>query len=76
MLDWAKLNWPDKNINNLNLLKKYSNESFKLKLDELNICLYGSLISEWDGTGFLNSFESQSSDKNDKNDTLQQFHRF
>lgn len=63
LLDWAKLNWPDKNINNLNLLKKYSNESFKLKLDELNICLYGSLISEWDGTGFLNTFESQSSDK-------------
>lgn len=63
LLDWAKLNWPDKNINNLNLLKKYSNESFKLKLDELNICLYGSLISEWDGTSFLNIFESQSYDK-------------
>ncbi len=63
LLDWARLNWPDKNINNLNLLKKYSNESFKLKLDELNICLYGSLISEWDGTSFLNLFESQSYDK-------------
>ena len=69
LLDWAKLNWPDKNINNLNLLKKYSNESFKLKLDELNICLYGSLISEWDGTGFLNSFESQSSDKKELKNT-------
>ena len=53
----------NKNINNLNILKKYSNESFKLKLDELNICLYGSLISKWDGTSFLNIFESQSYDK-------------
>ncbi len=63
LLDWANSYWPEKRINNLNTLKKYSDEDFKLKLDGLNNCLYGSSASQWDGAGFLNSFESQSFDK-------------
>lgn len=63
LLEWAKSHWPDKNINNLNALKEYSDEGFKMKLDELNSCLYGSSTSEWDGANFLISFESQSFDQ-------------
>ncbi|MFT5396742.1 MAG: hypothetical protein ACI85N_001947 [Gammaproteobacteria bacterium] len=63
LLDWAKSHWLDKNINNLNALKEYSDEDFKIKLDELNSCLYGSSTSQWDGASFLKSFESQSFDK-------------
>lgn len=63
LLEWAKSHWPDKNINNLDALKEYSDEGFKIKLDELNSCLYGSSASQWDGTSFLISFESQSFDK-------------
>ena len=63
LLDWANSHWPDKRINNLNALKEYSDEDFKLKLDELNNCLYGSSESKWDGAKFLKSFESQSFDK-------------
>ncbi len=62
LLDWAKGHWTDKNINNLNTLKEYSDEGFMVKLDELNNCLYGSSATEWDGTSFLKSFESQSFD--------------
>ncbi len=63
LLDWANSHWPDKTINNLNALKEYSEEDFKLKLDELNNCLYGSSTSQWDGSSFFKSFESQSFDK-------------
>jgi oxygen tolerance protein BatD len=63
LLDWANSHWLDKRINNLNALKEYSDEGFKIKLDELNSCLYGSSATQWDGTSFLISFESQSFDK-------------
>tara|TARA_R110002111_G_scaffold220457_2_gene282929 strand:- start:339 stop:782 length:444 start_codon:yes stop_codon:yes gene_type:complete len=63
LLDWAKNHWSDKNINNLNALKEYSDEDFKIKLDELGRCLYGSSTSKWDGASFSKGFESQSFDK-------------
>jgi len=63
LLDWAKHYWQDKNINNLNALKENSDEAFRIKLDELNHCLYGSSESQWDGEIFLKSFESQSFEK-------------
>lgn len=63
LLDWANSHWPEKGINNLNAIKEFSDEDFKTKLDELNNCLYGNSTSQWDGTSFLKSFESQSFDK-------------
>lgn len=63
LLDWTNSHWPEKTINNLNALKQYSDENFRIKLDELNNCLYGNSASQWDGASFLISFESQSFDK-------------
>jgi len=63
LLDWANSNWSEKRINNINSLKQYSDEGFKVKLDELNNCLYGNSTSQWDGLSFLKNFESQSFDK-------------
>ena len=60
LLEWANSHWPDKKINNLNMLKDYCDEAFSKKLDELNSCLYGKSTSSWDGAGFLRCFESQS----------------
>lgn len=67
LLEWAKLSWPEKRINNINALKEYSDDSFNHALDELNKYLYGSSTSEWDGMRFLKVFESQSfKDENTK----------
>jgi len=62
LLDWAKNHRSDDKINNLNALKEYSDDDFKIKLDELNSCLYGSSALQWDGMSFLKTFESQSFD--------------
>lgn len=62
LLHWAKVNWPDESINNINSIKIFCDDQLQLKIDELNACLYGSTESQWNGTAFFNSFESQTFD--------------
>ncbi len=64
LLAWAKNRWPDKDINNINIIKELSDdEGFNAMLDALSHCLYGSAAPEWDGASFLEAFKSQSFDK-------------
>jgi BatD DUF11 like domain len=59
LLDWAKDKWPKENINNINAIKKYCNKELELKIDELNVALYGNKEIPWNGGAFLQCFESQ-----------------
>jgi BatD DUF11 like domain len=63
LLEWANSLWADKKINSINAIKKYCDEEFMSKLDDLNNYLYGNSTSDWDGMTFLKSFEAQSFDK-------------
>lgn len=63
LLDWAKSFWPDKEITSIDAIKEFCTEDLKLKIDELNMRLYGKEGSQWDGIDFLRSFESQSFDE-------------
>ncbi len=63
LLDWAKEVWPDKEINSINSIKSFCDEQLQVKIDELNVCLYGKSESKWDGDAFLKCFDSQSFDK-------------
>lgn len=60
LLDWANTFWPDKKITSINAIKGFCEKDLQLKIDELNTCLYGKESSQWNGTDFLRSFESQS----------------
>ncbi|MBL1141185.1 MAG: protein BatD [Proteobacteria bacterium] len=63
LLDWARNKWPDENINSINSIKLLCDENLKIKIDELNACLYGKTGNQWNGTAFLKTFESQKFDK-------------
>ena len=65
LLDWANCHWPDKKVNSINAIKEYADQSFQIKLDELNNCLYGNSASQWDGVEFLKTFEAQSFEVNE-----------
>lgn len=60
LLQWAKSNWPKADISSIAALKEYANTELQQRLDELNNCLYGKGIEQWDGSALLSSFESQS----------------
>jgi hypothetical protein len=60
LLDWARSQWPNENINSINSIKSFCNKELQVKIDELNAFLYGKLESQWNGADFLKSFESQS----------------
>ena len=57
LLEWARINWSDKHITSISLLKNYCSSEFKTKLDELNNSLYGKNNSQWNGKDFLKVFE-------------------
>lgn len=63
LLDWAKVMWPDENINSINSIKSFCDKDLQSKIDQLNVYLYGKTESQWSGAAFLKSFESQSFDK-------------
>lgn len=60
LLDWAKTVWPDEMITNIDAIKSYCSDELKIKIDELNNCLYGKDKKQWNGAGFMTVFESQS----------------
>ena len=60
LLNWANIMWQDEKINSLNAIKKFSNDAFQKKLDDLNNQLYGQKQQTWDGKTFYQSFQSQS----------------
>ena len=60
LLDWSNAHWQDKNITSIDAIKEFCNEDLKLKIDELNTCLYGKVTNQWDGVAFFVSFKSQS----------------
>jgi BatD DUF11 like domain len=64
LLSWASVNWPDKSISNLIDIKQFCGQDLQLKIDELNLCLYGQEKSSWNGADFMKIFESQSFVKN------------
>ena len=66
ILEWARINWPDKRITSISQLKNYCSPEFKTKLDELNNILYGKNNNQWNGKDFLKVFEAQI--KNQKQD--------
>ncbi len=62
LLAWSKVNWPDERIININSIKIFCDQQLQSEIDELNACLYGSSMNQWNGAAFLKSFESQSFD--------------
>lgn len=62
LLDWVKVTWPDEKVISINTIKKYSNDELSKKIDELNNCLYGKNKNQFNGSGFLKSFESNTFD--------------
>lgn len=70
LLQWASSHWPEESISSLNAIKEYSDDAFKIKLDELNQCLYGNNASQWDGKSFLSVFEGQSFKKKKINEKV------
>ena len=69
LLDWAKSNWPDVGVVNIDIIKSYCNADFGQRLDELNKHLYGKTTESWQGPEFLKAFESQSFDKKQKTES-------
>jgi oxygen tolerance protein BatD len=60
LLDWARVNWPDKQITSIDAVKSFCTDDLQKKIDELNSCLYGKESKPWNGTNFIKSFNSQS----------------
>jgi len=60
LLKWANIIWPDNKVSSIGAIKNYADAKFKMKLDELNHCLYGNKTGQWNGVEVLESFKSQS----------------
>ena len=60
LLRWARANWPESPVNNLEAIGDYGDDGFREELHRLSRKLYADATSPWDGQAFLQGFMTQS----------------